>query len=107
MADEQLRPVNKIVLSFGDGMVSIGISAPECDPHFDVVMLVQGDDALTPLEQVLERLPDVIHEARERWQDQARNPTYDRPVPQIQPASGRSGRQTPARPRGPTQQSLL
>lgn len=107
MAEDQLRAVNKIVLSFGDGMASIGISAPECDPHFDVLMLVQGEDALTPLEQLLDRLPDVIHQAQEHWQGQARNPTYDRPVPQVQPASGRTGRQTPARPSGPTQQSLL
>ncbi|HEU0021109.1 MAG TPA: hypothetical protein VFR55_05465 [Dehalococcoidia bacterium] len=107
MADDQPRSVNKIVLSFGDGMASIGVSAAECDPYFDVVTLVQGDDALTPLEQVLDRLPEVIEAAQERWQGQARNPTYDRPVPQIQPALGRTGRQTRARPSGPTQQSLL
>jgi hypothetical protein len=107
MAQEQPTPINKIVLSFGEGMASIGISAAQCDPHFDVLMLVQGESALTPLEQVLDRLPEVIHEAQQRWQGQSRNPTYDRPVPQVQPALGRTGRQTPARPSGPTQQSLL
>jgi hypothetical protein len=107
MAQEQPKPINKIVLSFGDGMASIGISAQDCDPYFEVVTLAQGNDALTPLEQVLDRLPDAIHQAQQRWQGQSRNPTYDRPVPQIQPASGRTGRQTPTRPSGPTQQSLL
>ena len=111
MADDQPRVVNKIVLSFGDGMASIGLSAAECDPHFDVVMLAQGEDALTPLEQVLDRLPNVMHQAQEHWQGQARNPTYDRPAPQIQPAadrpgSARSGQQTPRRS-GPQQRSLL
>ena len=57
MAQEQGRPVNKLVLSFGDGTASIGISATGCDPHFDVLMLVQGEDALTPLEQVPARPP--------------------------------------------------
>ena len=107
MAEDQPRTINKIVLSFGDGMASIGISSAECDPHFDVVMLVQGEDAAPPVEQLLDRLPYVIEAAQEHWQAQARNPTYDRPVPQVQPASGLTGRQTPARPSGPTQQSLL
>ena len=111
MAQEQPKPINKIVLSFGDGMASIGISAQDCDPYFEVVTLAQGNDALTPLEQVLDRLPDAIHQAQQRWQGQSRNPTYDRPVPQIQPAasrsgSSRSGQPTPRRS-GPQQQSLL
>ena len=111
MAVQQPKPVNKIVLTFGPAMATIGINGPACDPHFTVMELAQGEDAATPLEQVLERLPAAIHGARERWDAQARNPAYQRPAPSIQPAAGaeaaRTGRPTPVRPSNPTQQSLM
>ena len=111
MPDEQPKPLRKIVLTFGDNQVSIGLDALECDPIFTLMPLDQAEEATTPLEQVLEHLPTAIHEARERWDAQPQNPTYQRPAlavwpPAPTPAAG-SGRRTPARPSGPTQQPLI
>lgn len=111
MADEQPKPLRKIVLTFGDNQVSIGLDAAECDPIFSFMPLNQAEEATTPLDQVLEHLPAAIHEARQHWDAQAQNPTYQRPALPVWPATptpaAGSGRWTPARPSGPTQQPLI
>ena len=111
MTDQEPRRVSKIVLTFGKTQATIGVFALECDPFFVPIVFAQGDDALPPLEQVLDYLPLALQAAQNRWREQARNPTYDRPAPQVQPTTGRrgtaqSGQQT-LRRSGPQQQSLL
>ena len=111
MAEDQPKPVSKIVLSFRERVATIGITAPECDPFFVPIVFVEGDEALPPLEQVLDYLPTAVQAAQTRWLEQARNPNYDRPVPPVRPATSppgpaRSGQQTPRRS-GPQQQTLL
>ena len=105
MPDEEPKALRKIVLTFGDNQVSIGLDAAECDPIFTLMPLDQAEGATTPLEQVLEHLPAAIYEARERWDAQAQNPTYQRPAP-VTPAAS-TVRRTPARPTGTVQQPLI
>ena len=110
MAEEEPKQVRKVVITMGDNQAMIGIQAPECDPCFTPVELVAGEGAAAPLDQALASIPELVDQAQARWREQARNPTYDRPAPKVQPAATsttRTGRQTPGRPNEPHQQSLL
>jgi hypothetical protein len=105
--------INKVVLSVGETQGTIGLAAPGCDPVFSVVDLSVAEGTVDPIQQVLERLPQVIAEALTRWTTQATNPTYQRPAPppvtptaESTAATPTRGSQTPAR-RRPIQQSLI
>ncbi len=105
MAEEETKPVTRVVITLTRGNGFIGIQAAECDPFFASVALAtpetDGEGATSALDQVLVRLPEALAEAQARWRDRARNPTHDRPAPRVQPASprtttpARTGRQTP------------
>ena len=101
MTQEGTRSLTKVVITLTPTTGFIGIQAAECDPYFTSVDLVAEEDTMaTPLDQVLEHLPAALDVAQARWREQARNPAYERPTPQVQPAtprttSPRTGRQTP------------
>ncbi len=102
MTQEDTKRVTKVVITLSEGTGFIGIQAAECDPFFTSVQLVNdAEDTMTPLEEVLLQLPTALVQAQDRWQEQAKNPTYERPVPEVRPATPRAtptspGRQTPA-----------
>jgi len=68
----------KVVISLKDGKGSIGIQAPNCDPIFTTL---EGD-----LGVALERVPELVQQAQERWAENARYPKADVPKPPPQPS---------------------
>ena len=84
----------KVVIVFKGDRGSIGVQAPDCDPHF--VTLEGG------LEAALARVPGLVEEARQRWAESPRNPKTERSVPPPQPVRTRVQRQsTPPSPQRP------
>lgn len=113
MTQEDTKTVTKVVITLTGATGFIGIQAAECDPYFTSVEIVtpeidlDGEEGIPPLQQVLDRLPEALDVAQARWREQARNPAYERPVPEVRPASAttttpaRTGRQTPSSPQRP------
>jgi len=101
---ENPKQVNKVVLGWKDGMGSIGVQATGCDPYFKTT-------AVPAIEDLVALVPEALEEAQARWSEAEQYPAYTRPTvaatPAARPARGRTGRQTPAAPSGPVQQSLL
>ena len=101
MTQQDRIPITKVVITLTGATGFIGIQAAECDPFFTSVEISTEEDAISPLNQALVRLGFALDEAQVRWQGQTRNPTYERPVPAVRPATpttttARTGRQTPA-----------
>ena len=80
MADEE-REIKVVILSRGDRS-SVGVQSPGCDPVFTVV---DGD-----LEEALERVPDVLEEARTKWAEAPRYPRGEVPTPEPAPRARQS-----------------
>ena len=73
----------KIVIVLKESKGSIGISAPDCDPVFDVF---DGG-----LDGVLQRVPVLVEEARVRWALSPRYPKCEKPpAPAVAPAAPRT-----------------
>ena len=64
----------KVVITLKGERGTIGIQAPDCDPVFS---LFEGS-----LGQALERVPGLVSEARERWEQ---NPQYPRTKHELTP----------------------
>jgi hypothetical protein len=56
----------KIVILHREGKASVGVQSPGCDPQLSV--------ADGTLEQVLERVPGLVKQAREKWAQSPQNP---------------------------------
>jgi len=82
----------KVVISLKDSRGSIGIQSPNCDPVFTTL---EGD-----LEAALERVTDLVQQAREKWAENARYPKADVPQPPPPPQPSRA-----QSPRGQTSQA--
>lgn len=68
----------KVVISLKGEKGTIGIQAPNCDPVFS---LFEGN-----LEQALGRVPGLVSEARERWEQSPRYPRTKHELTPPQPA---------------------
>ena len=64
----------KIVIALKGTVASVGVQAPDCDPVFS---MVEGD-----LPAVLESVPGVVEEAREKW---GSNPRYPKCETKLEP----------------------
>lgn len=69
----------KIVLVLAKGRGMIGIQSPNCDP---VITTLDGE-----LTDILERVPGLISEAKDKWNTAPRYPKADLPKPEPAPAS--------------------
>ena len=82
----------KIVIGLKGTRGSVGIQAPDCDP---IVTMTDGD-----LDAILERVPELVAEARQKWAEAPRYPKSTAPLPSQQtPVASpprTTGRQTPA-----------
>jgi len=63
----------KIVITLRENRGSIGIQSPDCDPVF---CTFEGN-----LEQALERVPELVSQARQRWDSNPRYPRCEHPLP--------------------------
>ncbi len=95
MAEEAQEPNPlvglKVVVTFLEAGVLIGISKPQVDVHVENCAIAPGDG----LPAVLAIIPEVLERAQERWEGQPRFPTYQAPT---QPRTRRTttrGQQTP------------
>lgn len=86
----------KVVIFLKDGKGYMGIQAPECDPM------------LTPLEgdlgAALERVPELVQQAQDKWAENARYPKADVPKPPVPERQATPSRQ-PVKPK--TAQPLM
>ncbi len=80
--EQELKVV--IVLRAGRGLG--GVSSPHCDPQMASLELAEADS----LAQALGALPGIVALARERWREQRRYPSYERPAPTIPPVNTRA-----------------
>lgn len=84
----------KIVIVLKGERGSVGIQAPECDPVFAII---EGG-----LDTALGRVPEMVAEAKHRWEETPRYPKCTSPLPSQQatpraPQTPRTqARQTPA-----------
>jgi len=76
----------KVVISLKDSRGSVGVQAPGCDP---ILTTLEGD-----LGVALERVPDLVQQAQERWAESARYPKADMPKPPPPPPGQTQSRQT-------------
>lgn len=89
----------KIVIHIKEDIAVVGVWTPEVDPLIErVALIAKSDTELTPVEQVLVAIPDLVNRAREKWAASPRNPAYQGPPVFTQPPA-----QTPipARPGAP------
>ena len=63
----------KVVLTLKEGGGFLGVQAPDCDPVFTPF---QGE-----WEPFLERIPELVREARQRWAQNPRYPKCEAPLP--------------------------
>ncbi|MDP2949730.1 MAG: hypothetical protein Q8P22_09375 [Chloroflexota bacterium] len=91
----------KVVLEQMERGVVVGVQAKGCDP----VLTVLGG---TPLEQALDRVPELLAAARERWAQIPKMPEYQRP-PEPKPAAKAPPAQapTPNAPAKPEQPEVV
>jgi hypothetical protein len=69
----------KVVIALKENRGSIGVQSPNCDPLF---VTFEGE-----LEVALEKVPGLVAEARQRWEENPRYPKCESPLPsQTQPA---------------------
>lgn len=83
----------KVVISLKDSRGFIGIQAPDCDP---LLTTFEGD-----LGTALERVPELVQQAQDKWAENTRYPKADLPKPPI-PAP-RKAQTTQGRRSTPTQ----
>ncbi|MDP2949902.1 MAG: hypothetical protein Q8P22_10240 [Chloroflexota bacterium] len=86
----------KVVLEQMERGVVVGVQAKGCDP---VLTVLPG---LT-LEQVLDRVPELLAAARERWAQSPKMPEYQRPPEPAKPTTPapRSTTVAPPKPKPP------
>lgn len=81
----------KVVISLKVGGGSIGLQSPDCDP---ILTIFEGD-----LGTALERVPELVQQAQDKWAENARYPKADLPKPstpeprQVQPVQSRQSTQ--------------
>lgn len=63
----------KLVIALKGNRVSLGVQAPGCDP---VLVTLEGG-----LAQALERVPELVEEARQRWAERPTYPKHEGPLP--------------------------
>ena len=81
----------KIVIVLKGERGSVGIQAPECDP---ILTTIEGG-----LDTALGRVPEMVAEAKHRWEETPRYPKCTSPLPSQQTTPGAprtQARQTPA-----------
>ena len=61
------EPFTKIVIWIRKGITSVGVQANDTDPEF---VSVASDD----LELILDRIPDFLTKARQKWASEPRRP---------------------------------
>jgi len=59
----------KIVILLREGKSSVGIQSPGCDPRISIMGC--------GLEEVLDRVPDLVKQAQEKWAQSPQNPKTD------------------------------
>ena len=74
----------KIVVSFRGGRATVGVQRPDSDPHIETFDDLDESRATHEVSAVLER-------ARAKWDDNPRNPAFERPAPAAR-GSNRRGR---------------
>ena len=86
----------KVVIVLKEDRGSIGVQSPNCDPVFDTA---EGG-----LGAILERVPALVEEAKQRWESNPRYPRCETPLPsqQITPRGPQTPR-TPAAASSPQQ----
>lgn len=67
----------KVVIFLKDGKGYMGIQAPECDP---MLTPLEGD-----LAAALERVPELVQQAQDKWAESARYPKANVPAPPTPP----------------------
>ena len=67
----------KIVIVLKESHAIVGIQAPDCDP---VLTNIEGD-----LDAVLQRVPSLVSEANQRWDENPRYPKTD--LPEVEPVA--------------------
>ena len=79
----------KVVLTLKENGGFVGLQAPDCDPVFTPFA---GE-----LEAFLGRIPDLVRDARQRWDQNPRYPKCESPLPSQ--AAPPSPQQAPSAPR--------
>jgi hypothetical protein len=63
----------KIVILHREGKASVGVQSPGCDPQISVI---EGT-----LEQVIEKVPDLVKQAQQKWAQSPQNRKTDIVIP--------------------------
>ncbi|KKN37268.1 hypothetical protein LCGC14_0765060 [marine sediment metagenome] len=94
------KPANelKVVIVMKDGRILMGVQSPDCDPVYKTM-----DGSLAT---VLEKLPALVAEAKERWAANPRYPKADLPKPAPSPTPARTPAASSA-PKKPPQPSFF
>jgi len=80
----EAKPSNelKVVIILNDSRVMLGVQSPDCDP---VYTTLKGN-----LAAALKRVPKLVEEAKQKWNESPRNPNANLPTPKPTPAPARS-----------------
>jgi hypothetical protein len=76
----------KVVITLKDSGGFVGVQAPNCDPIFTPF---EGE-----LEAFLGRIPELVQEARQRWDQNPRYPKCESPLPSQTAPPSRPARST-------------
>jgi hypothetical protein len=76
----------KVVITLKDSGGFVGVQAPNCDPIFTPF---DGE-----LEAFLGRIPELVQEARQRWDQNPRYPKCESPLPSQTASPSRPARST-------------
>jgi len=88
------KPANelKVVIVMKDDRAMLGVQSPDCDPVYTTM-----DGSLAT---VLEKVPALVAEAKEKWEANPRYPKADLPKPTPSPTPARTPTaSTPAKPK--------
>jgi hypothetical protein len=72
----------KIVIVLKEGKSSVGVQTPGCDPQ---IFIAEGS-----LEEVLDRVPNLVKQAQEKWAQSPQNPKTDIAIPPLAPPPSRT-----------------
>lgn len=90
----------KITITYKEEHAMVGIGSADTDPLW---FPLAGS-----LEDVLAAVPDLVRQAQERWQQQAKYPTYERPAPPPLPTpTPRPATPATSRQKAPAMKPLL
>ncbi len=88
----------KITITYKEEHAMVGIGSTEADPLWFPLV--------GSLEDVLAAVPSLVTQAQERWEQQAKYPTYNRPAPPP-PSQSRTVSAATSRQKAPAMKPLL